>query len=761
MNHDQKKRPVPPGWAERLLERYGPSDSLEEALGDLNELYAHWVQTEGEDKARRRYAFNVLRLLRPFDRKRKVNHYLTPTSPAMLRSYLNIAFRNLLRHKAFSFINVAGLSVGMAVAILIGLWVWDEFSFDRYHRNHDRLARVMATQTDNDGARITFPNIVVPLENELRTKYAGDFQRLSLTWTSTNVLAVGDKKISRSGRWAQPDLPEMLTLPLRKGSYSAFKDPSSILLSQSVATALFGNADPVNKVVRVDNRTDMKVADVYEDLPRNTTFYETKFLLPWDNKANGWNTQTAAWDDHGCELFVQVNDRVDFDQTTAKIKGITQPHVKGSNEQTLLHPMEQWHLYSEFKNGIVDGGRIQLVWLFGIIGGFVLLLACINFMNLSTARSEKRAKEVGIRKAVGSARGQLIGQFLGESLLVAFLAFILAIFLVQVSLPFFNGLADKAVFIPWNTPWFWLLTLGFTLFTGLVSGSYPAFYLSGFKPINVLKGTFRAGRLASLPRKVLVVLQFTVSITLIIGTLIVFRQIQFAKSRPVGYTREGLITVVMNTPELYQRYDALRRDLIQTGAADEMAQSNSSPTQIWSNNSGFDWQGKDPNADPLFGTIAVTHDFGRTVGWEITEGRDFSRAHPTDSGAFILNESAVKLSGLKNPVGKTMKWNDKDHLITGVVKDMVMDSPYQPTVPTIFHMEYGWVNLIVVRIKPDVPLRQALSKIEPVFRKYNPGSPFDYQFTDEEYAKKFSDEERIGHLATFFATLAIFISGLG
>jgi putative ABC transport system permease protein len=644
--------------------------------------------------------------------------------------------------------------------LLIGLWIWDELSFDHYHTNHPRLARLMTTQTFDDETS-THPNICVPLEQELRIKHASDYKRLSLTWNSTNILAAGDKKISQPGIWAQPDLPEMLTLKMNKGSRAAFNDPSAVLLSQSIATALFGKDDPVNQTIRVDNKTDMKVAGVYEDLPKNTSLYGTKFILPWYNKANWWNTQTDAWSNHGCELIVEVNDGVDFSKAGEKIKKVTQEHgYTGSNELMSVHPMDKWHLFSEFKNGKQVGGRIQFVWLFGIVGVFVLLLACINFMNLSTARSEKRAKEVGIRKAIGSLRRQLIGQFLSESLLISFLALLFAIGLVQLSISFFNGIADKNMSIPWTEPWFWAISAGFTFLTGIVSGSYPAFYLSSFQPVKVLKGTFRVGRFASLPRKVLVVVQFTVSITLIIGTIIVYRQVQYAKDRPVGYTREGLISIVMNTPELFGHYDALRNDLIQTGAVENMAESNSTTTQIWSNNSGVEWEGKDPNSDPLFGTIAVTHDFGKTVGWRITEGRDFSRDF-NDTSAFILNESAVKIMGLKNPVGQKMKWANKDHVVTGVIKDMVMESPFEPTIPTIFHMSPDWVNRIIVKIKPGVPLRNALAKIETIFKKYNPGSPFGYKFIDEEYAQKFSDEERIGNLATFFAILAIFISCLG
>jgi ABC-type antimicrobial peptide transport system permease subunit len=390
------------------------------------------------------------------------------------------------------------------------------------------------------------------------------------------------------------------------------------------------------------------------------------------------------------------------------------------------------------------------------------MLACINFMNLSTARSEKRAKEVGIRKTVGSARGQLIRQFLSESLLVAFVSFVFSIIFVELLLPLFNKLADKNIELPWSSALFWLVALAFTFITGLISGSYPALYLSRFEPIKVLKGTFRVGRFASLPRKILVVVQFTFSIALIIGTIIVFKQIQFAKNRPVNYRNEGLITMMMSTPDLYGHYDAIRSDLLTTGVVDNMAESSSPTTNVWSNQIGFTWQGKDPNSLPSFGTIAVTEDFGKTIGWQIKEGRDFSKDFATDSLAMVLNESAVKLVGMKQDiVGQTIQFNDKNYTVVGVIKDMIMESPYRPVTPTVFLYDRNWANVITVAVKQGAPVKSALSKIEAVFKKYNPGAPFDYTFNDEDYAKKFTDEERIGNLATFFTILAIFISCLG
>ena len=678
----------------------------------------------------------------------------------MIKIYLKIAWRNVVKNIGYSTINIAGLAVGMAVALLIGLWIYDELSFDRYHKNHSRVGQVFVTQTFNDKTE-TVPSIVVPLGNALRTRYASYFKRVALSsWNVPHILSVGEKKISQSGMWAESDLPAVLSLDIR-GDVNALADPSFLMLSQSVANALFGDDNAIGKIVRVDNKTNMKVGAVYRDLPANTTLNETKFLLSWNNAANKANTQTEQWKNHGNQLFVELNDHVDFTQATAKIKDLLNPFIKEWKEELLVHPMDKWHLYNEFEHGKASTGRIQFIWLFVLIGIFVLLLACINFMNLSTARSEKRAKEIGIRKVIGSLKQQLIGQFLCESLLLTFIALFISLMLVYITMPFFNMLADKNMSVPFSNPVFWLFAVMFAFITGLFAGSYPAFYLSGLNTIQILKGTFRLGRLTILPRKMLIVLQFTVSIALIICTLIVFRQVQFTKNRPVGYSRKGLITIDMNTPDLFKNYNVLRNELLQTGVVEDMAEANSTTTEIWSNNTGLDWKGKDPGSSPLFGTIAVTHDYGKTVGWQILAGRDFSRSFPADTGSFILNESAVKLTMIQNPVGKTMKWNGEDHLIVGIVKDMVMESPYEPTHPTIFHMQYGWVNKILVRIAPTASVSNALTTIKGVFNEVNPSSPFEYQFVDDAYAQKFSVEERIGRLAGFFAALAILISCLG
>lgn len=687
----------------------------------------------------------------------------------MLKNYFKIAWRNLTSAKGYTFINIGGLAVGMAIAMLIAFWIYDELSYNKYFKNYDRIAQVMQSQTLNSEIRSQI-EIPIPLAAELRAKYGSEFKHVVLsTKTGKHILSAADRKQTKGGNFMEPDAPELFTLKMLNGTRAGLHDPASILLSQSLATALFGEVDPIGKLLKIDDTLNVKVTGVYEDLPYNSTLKDVLFIAPWSlylSSDERIKQYAADWGNNGWQVYVQTANQTDMAAVSAKIKNVKQDQsakdvATANDNPVFLHPMRNWHLYSEFKNGVNVGGRIQYVRLFGTIGLFVLLLACINFMNLSTARSEKRAKEVGVRKAVGSMRRQLIGQFLCESLLITFLAFAASLLLMQALLPLFNDLAGKRLAVPWSNVVFWLLAAVFILFTGIVAGSYPAFYLSSFNPVRVLKGTFRVGRLASLPRKVLVVVQFTVSIVLIIGTAVVFRQIQFGKNRPVGYDREGLITIETLTPNLHNHYSAVRSDLLNTGVVAEMAKS-SSPTTVLSNEqSNFSWKGKEPNSTLAFGTVGISHEYGKTVGWQIKKGRDFSREYNSDEMAFVINETAEKQMGFKDPVGETVQWMGYTFTIIGVVKDMVMQSPYDPVKPTIFLIAPWWINVLNIRMKPGVGINDALSKIEAVIKKYSPGEPFDYRFVDEEYAKKFSDEKRLGDLVTVFAILAIFISCLG
>ncbi|MFC5410143.1 ABC transporter permease [Larkinella bovis] len=754
----------PPRFADRLLTWLVAPHLREEVLGDRHERFLRQVEQLGEARARRRYWRDLLAYVRPEFIRRRPSEFPEPIHTDMLRNYLKIAFRTLAKNRVYSFINIFGLASGMAVAMLIGLWVYDELSFDRHHKNYDRIG--MLWQFVSFGSeKSSYDVMPIPLAAELRNKYP-DFESVSLSVFREAVLTSDDQKFARTGHYVEPDFMRIFSLDLLKGSRFGPDDVNAILLSESVAEAIFGDENPLNQLVKLDNKQSVRVVGVYEDFPDNSTFKDAFFLAPWKLFAaidDGAKRDRNEWDSNSYQVYVQLKPGAGFDAVSAKIKDV---RMKRDNPprykpEFFLHPMSKWHLYRDFKDGVNTGGTIVFVWLFGAIGFIVLVLACINFMNLSTARSEKRAKEVGIRKAVGSVRSQLIAQFFSESLLMALLAFVLAFVFVQLALPFFNEVSEKKLAILWSNRWFWLAGLGFSLFTGLIAGSYPALYLSSFQPVRVLKGTLRASRLATIPRQVLVAFQFTVSVTLMIGTIIVFRQIEHAKNRSVGYNRNGLIEVNMNTPELYGHYETLRRDLLNTGAVEEMSQSSGSVTVQYGGTTDFSWKGKEPDTTPLVMSNFVTHDYGKTVGWQVLAGRDFSRDFSTDSSAIILNEAAVKLMGFKRPIGEIIRRSGRPYTVIGVIRDMIKEDPFKPVNPSFFALGYRSVNVINIKLAPQRPTREALANVEQVFRSYNPAAPFEYKFVDEEYGRKFGSEERIGRIAGVFAGLAVLISCLG
>ncbi|MEM9832520.1 MAG: ABC transporter permease [Bacteroidota bacterium] len=763
----------PPKYPLRFFRWFCHPDLYPFIEGDLLELYEERVQDLGRKKANIWFATDVLLLfrpsiIRPFKQHYSLNH------TAMYKNYFIIGWRNLLKHKGYSFINISGLAVGMAVAILIGLWIFDELTYNKYYKNYDSIAKVMLNYTLNGEVR-TGRHMSLPIAPELKESYPDDFQHIVMsTFTQEHSLAVNEKIITQSGSFMEHEAPHMLSLTMLEGTRDGLKDPNSIMLSASLANSFFGSDDPIDQVVRIDDKIDVKVTGVYQDMPQNTEFSNLAFLGSWQLylAMNYWvKYNESNWNNSFIQVFTQIAPNTTIEQVSAKIKDIMFKHLSPEEAQSrkpevFLHPMSQWHLYSEFENGKTSGGLIQFVWLFGIIGGFVLLLACINFMNLSTARSQQRAKEVGVRKAIGSGRGQLITQFFSESLLVVTMAFMLALLMAQLALPLFNQVSGKNMAIVWSNPVFWLLSVGFCLFTCLLAGSYPAFYLSSFRPVKVLKGggtstVFRMGGVAVIPRKVLVVIQFAVSMILIVGTIIVFRQIQYTKDRSVGYDQRGLV-YASNTSAIHEHFEAFRNDLLNTGAIVAVAESNGAIIQIAENNGDFTWQGKDPDFRESFGLIRVSHDYGKTVDWQLVEGRDFSRSLANgDTNSFILNESAVELMDLENPIGEIVKHGDQDYQIIGVVKDMVMGSPYEPARPSVFSILPWQGGVISFKLRPSVDTQQALAEIRTVFKAYAPSLPFNYRFVNQEYAKKFGAEQRIAKLSSIFAILAIFISCLG
>ncbi|HEY1166889.1 MAG TPA: ABC transporter permease [Chitinophaga sp.] len=684
----------------------------------------------------------------------------------MLKNYIRIAWRNLLKNKLHSAINITGLAAGMAVAMLIGLWIKDEWMFDKQFDNYKRIAGVWQTVTSN-GNTDMWTNQPSPLAAELRKNYGSDFRYVSMcTWNQTRVLMQKDKRLSGNGIFCEQGFTKMFSLKMQEGT-DQLTDPHSILLSASLAKACFGNEDPVNKTLLVDNKIAVVVSGVYKDMPVSSSFAGADFLMPWElyARTEGLYENDNPWRSNSFRCFVQLADHVSLEKASEKIRDVKMKNVHqdelGLHPQLFLYPMSRWHLFAEFRNGVNTGGLIRYVWLLGVSGVFVLLLACINFMNLSTARSEKRAREVGIRKAIGSQRSQLIGQFFSESMLMVSVALVLSLVLVQLFLPIFNDIAQKRVSILWTDPLFWFICIGFSVITGLIAGSYPAFYLSSFRPVKVLKGTFRVGRSAVIPRRVLVVLQFTVSVILIIATVIVFRQVQFGRNRPIGYDRSGLVMLPMYTREIHDHFDIVRNELLKSGAILNMAESWSPVTGVWSTNSGFSWEGKDPAMAVDFPNDGISIDYGKTVGWRFKEGRDFSRDFATDTAAFVVNETAARFMGLKDPVGKTVMWDDERYTIIGIIKDVVAESPFEPVRPSFFHLNRDPGTRMLLRLNPGIGVQTALDRIAEVLKKHNPNHPFDYQFVDQEYARKFGDEQRFGRLTAVFSVLAIFISCLG
>lgn len=684
-----------------------------------------------------------------------------------------MAWRNLRKNRAYSIINIGGMALGMAVALIIGLWINSELSFNSYFGNKDRIAQVYQSQTFN-GTIQTMDAVPRPLEKALRETYGDRFDHVVVSsHINSEYLKYGETSISKTGFAIQPEAPEMLDLKILKGDRNGLKDINAIMLSASVANALFGDADPIGKTVTLNSTYPMKVSAVYEDIPENNSFHDMQYMKPWSHYVanNQWvKNAEDSWGNNSFLMYVQLADNAAITEVDKAIRDVKLNQRDGTevfHPQIFLFPMNDWHLRADFEDGKQVGGRITYVWLFGFVGLFVLLLACINFMNLSTAKSEKRAKEVGVRKAIGSYRGQLVNQFLGESFMVVALSFVLAVIGVLLSLKAFGTIAQKTLAFPWTNIWFWMVALGFIAITALLSGSYPALYLSSFKPVDVLKGTFKSGRYSALPRKILVVFQFTVSVAFIIGTLIVVQQLQYAKNRPIGYNRDGLVQVPTMSADFFNKYDLMRTEFLNSGAITAMASSSSPTTEIWENKSGFDYEGKPDGFQMDLAWTHISPEFAPTVGMTILEGRNFSRDMPSDSTAVLINRTAQHYLGLEHPIGMLLRDNDPENpkpplKIIGVVEDMVAQSPYRPVKQAVYQFYGGGAPAYyLLRLNPKQSAQKDLATLEDVFKAHFPDIPFQYAFVDQEYGAKFAAEERIGQLSSIFTVLAIVISCLG
>ena len=680
----------------------------------------------------------------------------------MLTNFFKVAWRNLLRNKGFSFINIAGLAIGMAAAILITLWIQHEMSYDQFHVKKDRIYE--AWNKAHFSGKLQCWNTTPKILARTLEKDVPEVERAVRVYWPRNILfSLGEKRLTAAGNQVDTGFLQMFSFPMLKGNpQTALNDGYSIVLTEKLAKNLFGDEDPMGKILKLDNKDNFTVTGILKDLPNNSRF-GFEFLTNWELvKRQG--EDDSSWGNNSTRTYVLLKENASMASANDKIKGIKVRYSKDEdpNWEMFIYPSSRWRLYSNFTNGKEDGGLIDFVKLFGVIALFILLIACINFMNLSTARSEKRAKEVGIRKVVGAQKGSLIGQFIGESIMIACIAGILALGLVQLSLPAFGKLTDKELHLDFANIYFWLSAIGFIVFTGIVAGSYPAFFLSSFKPVKVLKGTFKAAHALVTPRKMLVVLQFTFAIILIICTSIVKQQIDHAQNRETGYDRNNLVYHFL-TDELRKSYPLVKNELLSSGVATSVSRTSSPLTQGWSDTWGFEWVGKDPADKTDFDRYVADEELVKTAGFRITRGRDFNlKEFPTDSSGMILNESAVKAMNFKDPIGQIVKDDGREYHVVGVINDFILQSPYYPTKPMVIEgCSNDWMNVIHFKLNAANSTADNLKKAEAIFKKYNPEYPFEYKFIDEEYSQKFKAEERTGTLAALFAGLTIFISCLG
>ena len=685
----------------------------------------------------------------------------------MFSTYFKTAWRNIIRGKVYSLLNLLGLATGMAVALLIGLWVTDQVSYDRFVPGYERAYQVRFRFSD-DGVMRNQVDVSLPVGDALKHDIPEVAYVAPCFHTGEDAVLVNDKRVTGNGKFVGEEFLQVFPFPLVEGdAATALKQPGSVVIAESIAKAVFGNGSVLNKTIRLVGMGPRKVTAVMKDLPRNSSF-QLSFLYPFKEfTADGWaKAATTKWGDAYFEMYAALKPGVDVVQAQQKVAQLVRHYSPETytafHREPMLFPMKDWHLVTEFKNGLPSGGLIDYVRMFSIVGMLVLLIACVNFMNLSTARSEKRAREVGVRKVIGSSRSGLILQFLIESLVMTFLAFVLAMLVVQAVLPAFAAMTGEVIRIPWGSAFFWMLMMGYVVVTGLLAGSRPAFYLSSFRPVQVLKGAMRIGKGASFPRKVLVVLQFTCSIALIVSTFVVYQQIQYAKNRPRGYDPNRLLV----TGEPGDGYRAYKQEALRSGVVTSMTKSLTSATEVHSHNIVDQWPGMQPGEAfaPVMQAVADS-DYFKTLGIGFVQGSNFSGNAGADSTCVILNEAAVKRMRLGQPINAYLHWpisNAPQRLrVVGVVKNIVTNSPFGLPEPTIYVYQPGWTWTITCRISPTVSTATALEKMKSIYGKYDPVRVFGYSFVDDQYASKFALETLIGKLAGIFAGLAIFISCLG
>jgi len=677
----------------------------------------------------------------------------------MFKNYFIIALRQLKQNVGYTLLNVFGLALGLTCSLLIMLWIQDELSYDKFNKKYDTIYQVMGNQT-YDGKTFTFASTPGLLAEALKTEVPEMKNTTRVDWGSRWLFIQHEKPIFKNGNYVDKAFFDIFSVDFIYGnSQTAFPNDHSLVITKTMSENIFGNTNPVGKYIKVNNKEDFMITGVIKDIPLNSSLkFDWLVSFKLFEKENPWHTQ---WTSNGMRTYAELKPDVNIENLNKKINQFVKNKDKEASAMPLVLPMKDWRLRSNFKDGKQDGGRIGYVKLFGVIAALLIIIACINFMNLATARAQKRSKEVGVRKVMGAQRYSLVKQFIGESMTMAFLAVVISCLFVLLALPFFNTLVEKQLSLGLSDPRQWLILLGLVLFCGIVSGSYPSIYLSSFKPVSIFKG-LTGGRSSKvvLVRKGLVVTQFVFSIVLIIATIVVYRQIDHVKSRHLGFNMNNLL-YIKQTGQVNEKLDVIQQDLLNTGVVSNVAACNQRIVQAGSNTSGFDWPGKDQSKELLITTEWVSDDYINTAGMELHSGRNFYRNSKTDTSTCIVNETFAKLIGNKNIVNSSLSLYGTNYTIVGVVKDFVFNDMYKTPDPFVMFCQPHGTHNLFVRLNPSADVEKALGKIEAVFKKDNPGYPFEHRFLDEEYNNNFKNEMLVSKLSRLFAILTIIISCIG
>ena len=757
----------PPRLALRFLAWFCPPSLYESIEGDLLEQFEEDVQDLNVTKAKRRLLLNVIRFFRPGILLR--NKFSTNIiDNFMLFNYFKVASRIMVRNKAFTAINVFGLTLGITGAILLFLWIGREFTFDQFHAAKERIYKAWNRATDNENINCwdVTPRILAPT---LQEQFSAIESAASFAgWGDQLLFTVGEKRLLKAtGAYTDSSFLTIFSFPLIKGdARNALREPYSIVLTESFAHELFGDQDPFGETLNIrasGNTFPLKITGILKDLPSNTDF-KFEYLIPFHFVDNLQGGLERNWGNNSVATYVKIKNGADIKSVNSQIKDIAKKsRAESKNIDIFLYPLTKMRLYSKFENGVVAGGRIEIIRMLAILGFCLIAIACINFINLSTARAQRRAKEVAVRKVTGAYRLSLVGQFLCESILTALSAGAISLLAAYLLLPAFSYIIRQPLQLDVANPAVWGIGFFFFVAIGILAGVYPAFYLSSFKPVKTLKGMKLSSSNRSLTRNILVVIQFGFAVVLIISATVVHRQISFVQNRDAGYEKDHLVYQYM-TGDLGKNYVAYKNELIQSGIAEAVTKTSSPITERWSNTSSIGWNGKDPQVSILFERFYIDESISSTAKLTLAEGRDMDLARfPSDSTAVIINETAVKAMRFKQPLGEIITDNGQDWHVVGVTKDFVLTSPFQKVEPLLlFGCKADWAfNVIHIRLNSSNNSQQSIAKLSSINKKYNPEYPFEYHFVDAEYEHKFANLRTTQLIANIFSGVAILIAGLG